>query len=63
MKGVLLLTFITLLLRCGLVDMQGMENAPLHLYATEDDVRQFGGQSSSTKFWGVAINCLSLLIR
>ena len=58
MKGALLLTFIIVVLRCRFVDMQGMENAPLHLYSTADDVQRFAGQSSGTKFWGVTINKL-----
>jgi len=48
MKEVLSLTFVILLLRCGVnSNMQEMEtNAPLHLYSTEEDVQQFVGEAS-----------------
>ena len=30
---------------CGSVNMQEMENAPLHLYSTVEDVQQFVGEA------------------
>ena len=32
--------FASVLLHCGLIDMQGMKNAPLNLYATKNDVKK-----------------------
>jgi len=44
-----MLFHVILLLRLGLVDLQGMEVAPLHLYSTADDVQQFAGESAGTQ--------------
>ena len=39
MNGIWLL-FASILLHCGLIDMQEMKNAPLNLYVTKNNVKK-----------------------
>ena len=55
----------SLLLHCGLTDMQEMESAPLNLYATKNDVKKFAEVKENVIYIccatvGVAVLIISL---